>query len=288
MSKVYEMSHRDKLALLFRETLKIQEVTIGLPVSNRLDYAVSVFLSQSLKAYSIWSICNPVPRNEILDNNGVIDDFSSGFVLLRSMYEAILVSRFTLLDTEFSGCRNIVVQVAILHGAREQNVLLKSLKSTSPKAESIETYCSTLRGEILQENEYDKLPKYAKSYIAKQNIPNHNWYPKRKFTMKELASRAGFMETKHSQFYKYFSNYAHSDPFALHQIGAVRDPIQAKRMIKMIYWLTENFLTTSLDNHRKVCNSENVELQISEEVLELIYMWTKFNKLEFEEPTRDA
>lgn len=284
---IYEMSHRDKLALLFRESHKLQEVTTGLSGTDRLIHAVSVFLSQSLKVYSIWSICNQVPRKEILENQRVIDDFSSGFVLLRSMYETLLASRFLLLDNEFSECRDIIVKVARLHGAREQNLLLTRVKSTKPEAKYIKSYCPRLKDELLKHNEYENLPQFAKDYIEKPDIPNHNWYSKKKFPLKELAHRVGINETIHLQFYKYFSNYTHSDPFALIQIGAIRDPMEARKMIDIVYWLAENFITISINIHRKVCDSEDISLHISEEVLELIEFWTFANVQEFVEPTTD-
>lgn len=267
---LYNLPHKDKLQLLFKQSHELQRKIAGIPSNDRLEYAIGVLTAQSLKAYSIWSICNPVPRPELLESVGVISDFSSGNVLLRSMYEAVLVSRYILLDDEFSKSRRIVVSVARLHGKREQYMLLKNMGSKRPEMANLEINLSRLKQFILDHNEFKYLPTFSQEYTRRSDIPNSKWHKK---STEQLAIRAGFHKTQHLQFYKYFSNYTHADPYAIDQISAVRQPAEAEEMTKQLYSHTENFLSVSLDIHLSVLNSENNDIPISREALEIIKLW---------------
>lgn len=285
----YDLNNNEKLLLLFKESHQLQRKIAGRPSNNRLEHAISIFTAQSLKAYTIWAICNPLPRNEILENNGIIHDFPSGYVLSRSMYETILVSRFPLLDEEFVNSRNAIVLVAILHGYREQNLLLTNMQSKNPKFEEIKAGLKQLKEDILKHPEYISLPQYARDYTNRDDIPNQKWFPRKLPTIKlgaesekisvmeELALRAGFHASQHLNYYKYFSNYVHSEPFALNQIGAVRSPEQSKELTNNLYSYAENFLSVSLDIHLEVCKSEGIKVSISDDALEIIKLWKYIN-----------
>lgn len=285
----YNMKSREKLLLLFKESHTLQERISGRPTNDRLEYAIAVFTAQSLKAYTIWSICNPLPRSDILENRGVIHDFQSGYVLLRSMYETTLVSRFILLDDEFKNTRLAIVMVAKLHGYREQNWLLTKMKSTNPMLGEIKERIKQSKTEILQHDQFYSLPDYAQDYVKKDDIPNGPWLPREFKTilpsgenvkisrMQELASRADFHESQHFQYYKYFSNFVHSDPFAIMQIGAVKHYGDSERMTKKLYYHAENFLAISLHYHLAICKSEGITFDASVEAREIIETWQYIN-----------
>lgn len=286
---IFDMTSREKLLLLFRESHQLQKTIAGRPTNDRLEFAISVFTAQNHKAYTIWSICNPVPRSELLENSSVLHDYQSGYVLLRSMYETILVSRFILLDEQFVDSRIVVVMVTQLHGLREQNWLLSEMKNTKPKVKEIKAHLKQLKIEILQHQQYNSLPQFAKDYVNRDDIPNGPWLPKKletirpnsenkeTSTMKELAHRAGFHESQHFQYNKYFSNYVHSDPFVIMQLAAVMHFGDTELMTEKLYFHTEKFLAVSLHNHIAVCNSESINLSISDEVREIIEFWQDIN-----------
>lgn len=292
---IYNMTSRQKLLLLFKESHLLQRKIAGHPSNDRLNYAIAVFTAQSLKAYTIWSICNPLPRSEILENNGVIHDFQSGYVLLRSMYETVLVSRFILLDEEFANSRIAVVKVAQLHGLREQNWLLTKMKSTNPMLNEIRVHLTNLKTEILEHDQYNGLPSYAQEFVKMKDIPNSQWFPRKLetikpsespelvATMEELALRAGFHVSQHFQYNKYFSNYIHSDPFAIMQIGAVEYFGDSQQMTGNLYYHAENFLAVLLDIHIAVCKSEDISLDITDESSEIIKLWQYINSRDWTE-----
>jgi len=272
---IYEMSDRDRFALLFRECHEVQRMIKGRPTNEKFEYAIGIFTAQNLKAYTIWSICNPMPKSEILDENGVIHDFHSGNIILRAMYEAILVSRFLLLDKEFEKCKSVIVKVARLHASRERYLLLTNMKSKRPEMEDLKEDLKNLKKEILEHEEFHSLPSFIQAYTNRDGIKNSKWHNK---SRQKLAKSAGFHMTVDLQYYKYFSNYTHSDPFAIEQIRAIRHPSQSQALTENLYDIAENFLSVSLSNHLEVCESEGIALSISDETKDIIRHWKEFNK----------
>lgn len=274
---IHKMSDRDRFVLLFRECHELQRQIFGRPSNINFEYAIGVFTAQNLKAYTIWSICNPVPRQEIFDNNGVVQDFHSGNIILRAMYETILVSRFLLLDQEFKECRSVIVKVARLHGYREQHLLLTNMNSKLPEMENLKENLKKSKKEILEHEEFHRLPLYAQAYVNRDDIPNSKWYHK---SREQLAKSAGFHKTVDLQYYKYFSNYTHSDPFAIQQISAIRHPSHSQDLTERLYQHAENFLSVSLALHLEVCKLEGMVLSLSNETEDLVKYWKKFNLLD--------
>ena len=292
--EAYDMTSMERLLLLYKESQKLQKEIGRRPSNNRLNYVTSIFAAQNHKAYTIWSICNPLPRSELLENSSVIHDYQSGYVLLRSMYETILVSRFILIDDQFANSRMVIVEIAHLHGLREQNWLLSKLKR-GPRSDEVKADITRLKAEILQHPQYNSLPQFAKDYVNRNDIPNGPWLPKKLkttqpicenkdiSTMEELAHRVGFHESQHFQYHKYFSNYIHSDPFVIMQLAAVMHLGETEQMTERLYYHAENFLAISISNYLAILDSESVIFKVSEKVNEIINFWKQYNSRDWQE-----
>lgn len=200
------------------------------------------------------------------------------------MYEAIFVSRFLLLDKEFEDCRNVIVKVARLHADRERYLLLTNMKSKRPEMENLREDLKKLKKDILEHEEFHSLPSYAQVYTNRDGINNSKWHNK---SRKQLAKSAGFHLTVDLQYYKYFSNYTHSDPYSIQQISAIRDPSQSRSLTENLYDIAENFLSVSLANHLEVCESEGISLSISDESKDIIRLWKEFNICDLSKPYSD-
>ena len=271
---IHDLDPKSRFKFLFDESYAVGRSVEGIQSNERLSYLAGVFTRQILHSYTLWNICNPISRNELLENKGIFYDFASGYVVSRSMYEAVLISNFILLNKSFDHSRNVVLKVARLHALIERKILSGNMKSRKPEAKEAQILIPKLRKEILEHEEYIKLPVNVKKFVETECDKNRNWHNK---SMPKLAKLAGFHPSWHTQYYGYLSNYAHVGPLSVEQMSATDKAEDARMFTEIIYDFAENFLSRSLDILAKVCESEGINIKLSPDSLELIESWKESN-----------
>ena len=275
--RVYKLPSEEQFRLLLDECIELSKSLSGKTAPDRLIYSAGVFTKQVLVAYTLWGITHPSPHPELkaLSQDATLQDFPSAFVLLRSMYECVLNSNYILLGSEFQSARHVVIEVARLHAMREQAYLLRSMKSKRPEATMILDDLPVRRKSIEEHSEFKYLPESVRNYVRADDLQKSNWHKKNN---ESLAVLAGFHETMHAQYYKYFSNYTHSDPLSVQQVDAVRSPLDSENMISSAFDYASSFLGKSLRIHREVSESDGMRFAISQEASDIIDSWDDISK----------
>lgn len=278
---IFDVDSREQFRRLLDECIGVSVLlsVSGKEGSERLRYSTGVFTKQVLSGHTIWSICKPLPRPELpAMQRDVLHDFSSAFVVLRSMYEAVFYPYYVLCSDDFANARNVVVLVAELHAERERLCLANNMHSSSDKIAEVVNRLTALKSGIMNDVEFNALPQHVQAYVKTDNSVVRRWCTCK---VEDMAVAAGFHESKHLQYYKFFSNYAHSDPLAVQQVEAIRSPADADQMASSIPDYATNFLSRALELHRDVCSSEGLPFDISSDAAELIRFWREFNSKAF-------
>ena len=240
-----------------------------------IGYANAIFTRQILAAHAIYCLNYPIPRKEFKSlNNKIFYDFPNSFVILRCMYETLIMANYLLISDKFKKVRNVILKVASLHAIKEQIILLENMQSSKKEFQELIKERGKLFNDIKNHHEYTELDDKIKKYIDNYEGKNKKWYSDK---LEHIAVLAGFHKTQHLQYNKYFSNYIHSDPFSMKQVIAVRSPFDAKLIISFAKDCTINFLSMTLDLIKKIYNKNNILIEISEKSQKLINEWKYIN-----------
>jgi hypothetical protein len=284
--RVFDLPNEEQFLLLLDVCIELSKSLSGKAATERLIYSTNVFTKQVLAAYTLWGVTHPSPFPELkaLSTDGRMHDFSSAYVLLRSMYETVLSSNYILLDSAFQSAQHVVVEVAELHAMKEQAYLLRNMRSKHPEAIQILDSLPGKMKTIEEHSEFKYLPESIQNYVRADGLQQRNWH---KENNESLSVLAGFHKTLHTHYYKYFSNYAHSDPLSVRQVGAVRNPSDAENMISSVSYYALSFLGKSLRIHQKVSDSEGMRFAISQELSDIIKFWDAMSQLDLSEQDLD-
>ena len=268
------MKDKNSYLRLIQDCMLVDEIVIKCTPSNRLDYSVGVFLRQELSAITLYCICEPVSRPDIFNAEKSIQDFQSGFVLARSMYETVLMSNFILLSKQVEHCKDAMLKVARLQALRERLRFAQNMKSQNTRAKLIADQSSKLKEEIIAHSEFSFLPSISREYVEESTKQKWKWHDN---SMEDLACMAGFHKTWHTQYYGFLSNYAHANPLSIEQVESVRSPQQAENMASILPDYAENFLSRSLDIHVKVCQAGGIDIKMPVYSKKCMEIWKELN-----------
>lgn len=273
------MKDKTSYLKLIQECMSVDEIVQKCTPNDRLDYSVGVFLRQELSAITLYCIFEPVSRPDIFGAENSINDFQSGFVISRSMYETVLMSNYILLGEQIQHYKNALLMVARLQALRERIRFAQNMKSQNPRAKLFEEQSKKLKEEIIAHSEFSSLPSISREYVKESGKQHWKWH---EYGMEDLARFAGFHKTWHTQYYGFLSNYSHANPLSIEQVESVRSPRQAEDMASILPDYGENFLSRSLDIHVRVCQDQGIDIEMPANSKKCVDMWKELNSKEME------
>lgn len=235
---------------------------------NRGQALASDFLTKNtLCSTSISRILNLNCTNDLPK----IYDFTSVYVLLRSLFEGYINMYYVLIDPKTDSEKEFKLDLCDRNALYERQKMgefigFKHLRLLEEK-ESIEKYTESIK----KSNYFKSLKDNEKqSYIETEKWTKSKW--------KERADKSNIHESHFEFFYKLLSNYAHSEPFALMQIHDVKSPKITKELTYLQMELTEMYLSLTLKLFSKLLPEAKVIIERDGVLLKIINFWEDFKK----------
>jgi len=220
-----------------------------------------------LCSISIWRILNPNETNELPE----VYDFTSVYVLLRSLFEGYINMYYILIDPETDSEMEFRLDLCDRNALYERQKMGNVLGSQAPilleEKKSIEEYTES----IIKSDYFKNLDNGEKqSYIDIEKWTKSSW--------KERADKSNIHKSHFEFFYKLLSNYAHSEPFALMQIHCVKSPGITKRLAVLQMELTEMYLSLTIKLFSKLLPEARAIIEDDIILLKIINFWEGFKK----------
>jgi len=249
---------------------KISCRTTGLPCTRAQELASDFLTKNVMVGISIWNIVNPKEVHEFpnISPSFTIWDSPSAYVLIRTLFEGYVNMHYVLLDPGSEEERRLRMDLWDRHALLERQKMGSSIGSRHKKLDAekkqIEAYTKSIREspcvQSLQEKERQSL------------IDMHKWT---KENTLDRADKAGIHRSQSEFVYKFLSNYAHCEPYALMQIHSVHSGDQARQLMDLLIRFAEMFLSCTLNAFAKIQPLAKSEMEKDDELAEIINFWEK-------------
>jgi len=190
---------------------------------------IGFIYKQCLHAYTVWSIVQPVPREELvfLQNGAVMFDFASLAHVVRAMFELDVTMRYLFLDAPTEEERSFRIEMWILHGMCRQRQGVHGLQiSCDEKLEAIDERIAQKIAEIRH------LPYYVSMQDKKdtdrklaENAKEYRQYFSNSNKITSIAKRLGYDARMVDSMYVHASAYTHTNAFSIIQLITESDTV---------------------------------------------------------------
>lgn len=170
------------LRKVIESALEISIKTTGKPV-NRMQKTASDFLTKNtLVSLTIWNIGNPKPMNEFpnVGQSFSVLDFPSAFVLVRTLFESYINMNYVFNDPKSDDEREFRLNLWDRHALIERQKM----------ASFVGSKISKLGNELQQIDEYEKLIKRSRCFLALSERDQNYFLHKKKWTRLKTIERA--------------------------------------------------------------------------------------------------
>jgi len=258
----------ESLHKVISSALNISVKTTGLPC-NRAQQLASDFLTKNtMVSLTIWNIINPKNTKEfpVVKSSFKAYDFSSANVLVRTLFEGYINMNYVLIDSVSDEEKEFRMNLWDRHGLLERQKMGTSIGSR-PKQFQIDKRQINIYTKSITNSQYFKnLPK-----SEQQSFLNMDKWTKLKTL--ERADRANIHRSQSEFIFKFLSNYAHSESYALMQIYSVRSTQTAQELMRLPMGFTEMFLSLTLKLLAKLQPVAMSTMEGDRELLDIIESW---------------
>lgn len=274
-----EVGTKKSLHHVISSVLKISSDLTGIDCTRQQEIASDFLLKNSLVSLTLWNIIFPKDLTEFpnITKSFKVHDFPSAYVLIRTLFEGYINMYFLLIDPiSDSECEfrlNIWDRHALIERQKMGNSLGSTHEQIQREKEQIEKYTQLIRNS----DYFESLAKKDQEYY----IATEKWT---KLSKTDLAKKAGFHQSQSEFIYKFLSNYAHGDPYAIMQIHCIDSPILADKFTKKIpLEYTEMFLCLTLNIFGQIFPKGKSIFMKDKVLMEIIDFWEDLKTKDFKE-----
>ena len=259
---------RQSLHKVILSSLKISVKTTGLRC-NRTQQLASDFLTKNtMVSLTVWNVINPKSIEEfpMIGNLFKIYDLPSAYVLIRTLFEGYINMNYVLIDPISDEEREFRLDLWDRHGLLERQKIASSIGS-QPKQLEIEKRQIDAYTKCIGNSQYFKnLPESEQQSF----LHMHKWT---KLTTIERADKANIHRSQAEFIFKFCSNYAHSESYALMQIYSVHSVEMAQELMRLPMGFTEMFLSLTLKLFAKLQPVAKPMIEDDQDLLCIIDFW---------------
>lgn len=216
--------------------IKVCKATKGTLCDLNSEVTSLFFASNVTAACSIFHIL-------VEENKYEIRDIPSAFVLLRSVFERFVLMHYIFINSQSKEEIDFKMLLFERHASKELVKILKNIHTSSPDID-LELEKITAINEMIKKNSFfNKLDKskqdkyFDKNYKFVLNISRYI----NEGNISYLNAGQGLA------FYKQFSNYTHSQNYAINQMRAITHGENTASLVKYILDNTSIFLAFTID-----------------------------------------
>ncbi len=279
------MPFRSKQALhkVILSASKISYDTSGLRCT-RAEKQASDFLTKNVMAsLTLWNITNPKKTEDfpiVKDLCGLFDS-PSAWVLVRTLFEGYINMNYLLIDPQSNEEREFRLDLWDRHGLLEWQRMARSIGSHDKKLEPDKKQIDELT-ESIRDSKYFKILSPPKQQTI---LCGPGWTDVKTLLRADKAnihrSQSGFL-------FKFCSNYAHSESFALMQIHAVRSPKEAQKRMSLPMSFVEMFMSLTLKLFGELQPVAQPVITSDQDLMRIIDFWHDLKTKELKELARGS
>lgn len=259
-------------------SLKISVKTTGLRCTRAQQLASDFLTKNAMVSLTVWNIINPKNIEEfpIIRDSFKIYDFPSAHVLIRTLFEGYINMNYVLIDPVSDEEREFRLDLWDKHALLERQKMGSSIGSQHKK----------LGKEKMQIDAYTKSIRNSRYFRALSKseqqsfLDTHKWT---KINTIERADKANIHRSQSEFIFKFCSNYAHSESYALMQIYSVRSVQMAQELIRLPMSFTEMFLSLTLNLFAKLQPVAESIIKNDQELLKIIDFWENLKTKDIKE-----
>lgn len=256
--------------------LKISFRTTGLLCSRAQALAADFFTKNTMVSLTIRNVINPGSIKEfpMVESSSKIYDFPSACVLIRTLFEGYINMNYLLIDSVSDEERKLRLDLWDRHGLLEGQRMASPFGFQHKKLETEEKQIDAFTKSI--ENSYC-FKTLSKS--KRQSFLNmHKWTT---LNTMERADKANIHRSQSELIFKFLSNYAHSESYALMQIRAVDSVKTAQKMMRVPLVFTEMFLSLTLKLFTKLQPIAKSMIEGDRQLFGIMDFWEDFKTKDF-------
>ncbi len=274
-----EYGTKNSLHYVISSVVKISRDTTGINCTREQAIASDFLLKNSLVSITLWNTIFPKALTEFpgINKSFKVYDFPSTYVLIRTLFEGYINMYYLLIDPisdiECEFRLNIWDRHALIERQKMGISIASKNEQLQREKKQIEKYT-----QLIRESDYFKtLDKKEQQYY----ITTEKWT---KHSKTDLARKAGFHKSQSDFIYKFLSNYAHCDPYALMQIHCIDSPQLAEDFTKKIpVDYTEMILCLTLNTFTQLLPKAKSIVMDDEILIEIIDFWEELKSKDFKE-----
>jgi len=249
-------------------SLKISVKTTGLRC-NRAQQLASDFLTKNtMVSLTVWNINNPTSIEEfpMIRNSFKIYDFPSAYVLVRTLFEGYINMNYVLIDPISDEEREFRLNLWDKHGLLERQKMASSIGSQPKQLEIEKRQIDAYTKSIANSQYFKNLPGSEQQSF----LHTDKWT---KLGTIKRADKANIHRSQSEFIYKFLSNYAHSESYALMQIHSVRSVEMAQKLMCLPMAFTEMFQSLTLNLFAKLQPVAKSMIEDDQDLLCIIDFW---------------
>ena len=248
--------------------LRISYDTTGLPCSRTQECASDFLTKNTMVSWTIWNIVNPKNTEEfpMVRDSFKIYDLPSAWVLVRTLFEGYVNMNYLLIDRVSNEERKFRLDFWDRHALLERKKMAIFIGSQHKKLEA----------DKKQSDEYTESIRDSKYFKALPPSKQQSFMHMDGWTDTGTIQRADKADIHRSQsefIFKFCSNYAHSESYALMQIHAVRSTEEAQRLRRLPTSFTEMFLSLTLRLFAKLQPAAESMVEGDQDLVRIIDFW---------------
>jgi len=261
--------------------LKISADTTGLPCSRAQELGSDFLTKNTMVSLTIWHIINPqnIEGFPITSDSFRVYDFPSAHVLIRTLFEGYINMNYVLIDPKSDEEREFRLNLWDRHALLERQKMASSIGSQHKKVKIEERKIDVYAESIKNSQYFRTLPGDEQQSFLNM----HKWT---KLNTIERADKANIHRSQSEFIYKFLSNYAHSEAFALMQIHSVFSVQMAQKLMRFPIRFTEMFLSLTLKLFAKLHPVAASIIESDQDLLEIIDFWEDLKRKDLKEVSR--
>ncbi|MCI0330485.1 MAG: DUF5677 domain-containing protein [candidate division Zixibacteria bacterium] len=238
----------------------------------------SLFLLKNcLSGLTLFRIFNPTDFSEFpqVGPSFKVNDFPTAYVIIRTMFETYINMYYVLIEPKREAEKEHRLDLWECHGYAQTLIMGKTFGLQDDALKVTEGNYRQIKKKIISSDFYKSLSKKKK-----ESIKADEWNPN--VNKVALAIRSGFHPTQARFFYKFLSNYAHSERYSLMQMGEVKSPQHSEGLLNSFpKTFAEMLLALTVNAFAKMYSPAMDLIAKDEELLKILNGWEKAKRKDF-------
>ncbi len=251
---------------------------------TRAEKQASDFLTKNVMAsLTLWNIVNPKKTEDFPIVKGLygVFDFPSAWVLVRTLFEGYINMNYLLIDPRSNKEREFRLDLWDRHGLLERQRMAHSIGSHDKKLETNKKQIDELT-ESIRGSKYFNILSLSKQQAV---LCGPGWTDVKTLSR---ADKANIHRSQSEFLFKFCSNYAHCESFALMQVHAVRSSNEAQKLMSLPMSFVEMFLSLTLKLFGELQQMAKPVIIGDQDLTRIIDFWHDLKTKNFKELARGS